>query len=129
MVETENESHLRDAVEQLEQQLARARASLQVCYIQHCQQYCRCIRPDMTLVVGQKQESFNSSLKQIAETVEAKVERQESELGATVTEAEQALEGARRDLSLVTALQHFVDAVGLPLASQRSTELRRQLSE
>lgn len=60
--------------------------------------------------------------------METKVEQQESELGETVMEAEQALDSARRDLALISALHRFVDAVGAPLLAQRRAEMHQQLS-
>ena len=105
LVEAEAESKAREEVQQLERRLAAARAALQT------------------------QVSFNASLQRIAKTVEDKVEQQESELGETVAEAAQALAGAKRDVSLLTALQRFVDAVGAPLLSQRIAGLATQLSD
>lgn len=104
-VEAEAEAKAREAVAQLERQLAEARKSLQ------------------------NQATFTASLQKIADAIETKVAGQEAQRDESVAEANRALEGARSDLALVTALQSFVGAVGEPLLARRQTELQEHLFE
>jgi hypothetical protein len=104
-VEAEAEAKAREAVAQLERQLAEARKSLQ------------------------NQATFTASLQKIADAIETKVAGQEAQRDESVAEANRALEGARSDLALVTALQSFVGVVGEPLLARRQTELQEHLFE
>ena len=104
-VEAEAEAKAREAVAELERQLAEARKSLQ------------------------NQATFTASLQKIADAIETKVASQAAQRDELVTEANRALEGARSDLALVTALQSFVSAVGEPLLARRRTELQEHLLE